>query len=365
MTGYETSESPLHANLIAALPQAILAVRATGEVIEANPAAEQLFSMSRQQLMRRDFLTLPGVKAPLAPLFADAVAREAHVSGYGMAFPALRGQGSVKMDVFISPAASPDTFVVMLQERSIAEKMSRQLTHRGAARSLSALAAMLAHEIKNPLSGIRGAAQLLEQVVPDDDRPLTVIIREETDRIVRLVDRFESFSEDRPHEREPLNIHSILNHVKILARNGFARDIRVIEEYDPSLPLVYGNRDQLTQVVLNLAKNAAEAIGPNVNGAEIRFTTAYRPGVRRTGEDGKPGLRLPLEVAVRDNGPGVPDEIRPNLFDPFFTTKQSGTGLGLALVASIIEAHGGLVECDSVPARTEFRILLPTSPEIG
>ena len=146
----------------------------------------------------------------------------------------------------------------MLQERTIADKMDRQLTHRGAARSVSALAAMLAHEIKNPLSGIRGAAQLLEQSAGDDDRTLTRLICDEADRIVKLVDRMEVFSDERPVEREPVNIHVVLDHVKRLAQSGFARRIKFIENYDPSLPPVFANRDQLIQVFLNLVKNAAE-----------------------------------------------------------------------------------------------------------
>ena len=133
----------------------------------------------------------------------------------------------------------------MLQERTIADKMDRQLTHRGAARSVTALAAMLAHEIKNPLSGIRGAAQLLEQSAGDDDRTLTRLICDEADRIVKLVDRMEVFSDERPIEREPVNIHVVLEHVKRLAQSGFARHIKFVEDYDPSLPPVLANRDQL------------------------------------------------------------------------------------------------------------------------
>jgi two-component system, NtrC family, nitrogen regulation sensor histidine kinase GlnL len=252
---------------------------------------------------------------------------------------------------------------VMLQERTIAEKMDRQLIHRGAARSVIALASMLAHEIKNPLSGIRGAAQLLEQSAADEDRPLTRLICDETDRIVKLVDRMEVFGDERPVEREPVNIHVVLDHVKRLAQSGLAHHIRFNEEYDPSLPLVYANRDQLVQVFLNLVKNAAEAIGADAQDGEIAFSTAFRPGVRLQVPGSKTRVSLPLEFCVKDNGPGVPDDLMPHLFDPFVTTKPTGSGLGLALVSKIVGDHGGIVECESQPRRTVFRVLMPVYSE--
>ena len=247
----------------------------------------------------------------------------------------------------------------MLQERTIADKMDRQLTHRGAARSVTALAAMLAHEIKNPLSGIRGAAQLLEQSADDEDRTLTRLICDEADRIVKLVDRMEVFTDERPVEREPINIHVVLDHVKRLAQSGVARNIKFVEEYDPSLPPVLANRDHLVQVFLNLVKNAAEAIGGDDGDGEIQLTTAFRPGVRLSRPGSKARVSLPLEFCVKDNGPGVAEDLLPNLFDPFVTTKPTGSGLGLALAAKIIGDHGGIIECETQPRRTIFRVLMP------
>jgi two-component system nitrogen regulation sensor histidine kinase GlnL len=221
------------------------------------------------------------------------------------------------------------------------------------------MAAVLAHEIKNPLSGIRGAAQLLEQNTSDDDRVLTQLICSETERIRNLVDRMEVFGDERPLAKEPVNIHDVLDHVRRLSENGFGRGVRFVEDFDPSLPPIPANRDKLVQAFLNLMKNAAEAIGENPKEGRIVMQTAFRPGVRLSVPGSNVRQSLPLMIQIEDNGPGVPDHMKPHLFDPFVTTKRTGTGLGLALVAKIINDHGGIIECDSEPKRTVFRVLLP------
>jgi len=222
------------------------------------------------------------------------------------------------------------------------------------------MAGMLAHEVKNPLSGIRGAAQLLEQGVGQEDRTLTNLICEEADRIVNLVDRMEMFADQQPISRDPVNAHEVLEHVRRIAQSGFARHVTFVEDYDPSLPDVLGNRDLLIQVLLNLVKNATEAV-PAKDG-RIKLSTRFQQGVRlaHSGREGR--VELPLLISVEDNGPGIPDDIRRNLFDPFVTSKQGGKGLGLALVAKVVAAHGGIIEADSDGRSTRFDLLLPMAP---
>ena len=343
-----------------ALPLPVIMVAADGKIADANVAAESFFEVSVPLLRRQLLKDLVPFGSPLLALVDQVRNRGAAVNEYKVDLSTPRNPGDRLVDLHVAPLPErPDHVVVMLQERTIADKMDRQLTHRGAARSVSALAAMLAHEIKNPLSGIRGAAQLLEQSAGDDDRTLTRLICDEADRIVKLVDRMEVFSDERPVEREPVNIHVVLEHVKRLAQSGFARHIKFVEIYDPSLPPVYANRDQLVQVFLNLLKNAAEAVGAEAADGEIQISTAFRPGVRLQLPGSKTRVSLPLEFCIRDNGPGVPEDLMPHLFDPFVTTKPTGSGLGLALVAKIIGDHGGIIECESQPRHTIFRVLMP------
>ncbi|MDX3809289.1 MAG: histidine kinase dimerization/phospho-acceptor domain-containing protein, partial [Bosea sp. (in: a-proteobacteria)] len=296
------------------LPMPVLVVAERHAIIYANMAAEDFFQSSVALLKRQRLDDLIPFGSPVLALVEEVSRRGASVSEYKLDLGSPRLGADRVIDVFASPLPGQSGAVVlMLQERTIAEKMDRQLTHRGAARSITALGAMLAHEIKNPLSGIRGAAQLLEGSISDADRMLTQLICDETDRIVKLVERVELFGDERPSERDAVNVHDVLDHVKRLAQSGFARHIRFSEIYDPSLPPVAGNRDQLVQVLLNLVKNAAEAIGEQAVDGEITLSTAYRPGIRMQVPGSQERIALPLEIVVRDNGPGVPPDLLQHL----------------------------------------------------
>ncbi len=350
--------------LLSALPVPVVLLDRDNRFRFANQAAEQFLGLSTSQLtaMRLDDL-VPGDN-PIFQLISTVRAAEVTISDHDMSIesPRLRKYG---ITVQASPLPEePGSVVLVLQDASAARTLDRQLTFRSAARSVSGMAAILAHEVKNPLSGIRGAAQLLEASVSDADRELTVLIRDEADRIRDLVDRMEVFGE-KPIERGAVNIHRVLEHVRRLAQSGFAAHIGVRELYDPSLPAVFGNRDQLVQVILNLVKNAAESITSSdaATHGEIVLSTGFQHGVRLAVPGSDQRMHLPLVVSVRDNGPGIPADIMPNLFDPFVTSKCSGSGLGLALVAKIVADHGGLIEVDSRPGRTEFRLLLPMLPD--
>jgi len=355
-----------HDLLLAALPHPILVLGDDDRVLYANAAAESFFSLSQGVLKRQTLPDIIAFSSPLSALVGQVRRTGATVNEYGIEVGLPRSGAHKLVDVFAGAMPDlPGLIVLMLQQRSMAQMIERQFTHRAAARSVSGLATVLAHEIKNPLSGIRGAAQLLEPGLREEDRALAQLICTETDRIRNLVDRMEVFADERPLGTEPVNIHQVLDHVKRLAQTGFTGDARVSVDFDPSLPPVPGNRDKLIQAFLNLVKNAAEAIAEGREAGRIVLRTAFRPGMRLAVPGTGARVSLPLMIEVEDNGPGVPEGLKPHLFDPFVTTKRTGTGLGLALVAKIIGDHGGVIECESAPKHTVFRVLLPLQERGG
>jgi two-component system, NtrC family, nitrogen regulation sensor histidine kinase GlnL len=352
-----TSEIPATAQIAGALPMPVIVVGPRLQIVYVNPAAEQFFQTGAGPLKKQTLKELIPFGSPLIQLIGQAIERRASVGERHVDLSTPR-HGEHVADVTVTPLIDPEgTVVITLQERSLAQRIDRQLLHRGAVRSMHGMAAVLAHEIKNPLAGIRGAAQLIEESLPPDERELAQLIMQETDRIRGLIDRMESFGDTRSFSRTPVNIHEVLDRVRRVAETSFARNVTFVETFDPSLPRVLGDRDQLIQVFMNLVRNAADALPES--GGEITLTTGYRPGVKFGAAVAGERVSLPLEVTVRDNGAGVPADLMPHIFDPFVTTKRGGSGLGLALVAKIIGDHGGVIECDSVSRRTIFRILLP------
>jgi two-component system nitrogen regulation sensor histidine kinase GlnL len=358
--GWQGRPVPDAAAILGAIAVPVVVLDGENRFRSANAAAEQFFQTSIASLSQMNLADLVPQDSRIFAVIAQVRHLDARVSDHDLTLdsPRLSRRG---VTVHAAPLPElPGGVVVTLEDGSTAQMLDRQLNFRGAARGASAMAAMLAHEVKNPLSGIRGAAQLLEQsAASDGDRELCQLVQDEADRIRGLVDRFDMFSE-RPVDLGPVNIHQVLDHVRRIASTGFASHLRLLEDYDPSLPPVWGNRDLLVQILLNLVKNAAEAVDP-LNG-EIVLATAYHHGVRIAVPGSSDRVHLPLQISVRDNGSGIADEVRGTLFEPFVSTKRGGQGLGLALVAKLVADQGGLIECDSRPGRTVFRLSMPTPP---
>ncbi len=345
------------AAILQALSSPVFLLDGSNRLAFVNAATEQFFAASATILAGTALADLVSADSPLHGLIAQARDKGQTISGHGLAIRSPRiGARSLSADVtpFQEDGAA---ILVQLHEGGMARHLDKQLNHRSAARSVTAMAAMLAHEIKNPLSGIRGAAQLLEQEAGPEDRRLTRLICEETDRIVGLVDQMDLFGDERPFDREAVNIHEVLEHVRRLVTSARPSGVEILDDYDPSLPPVLGSRDRLIQVFLNLITNAAEALG--ARGGRITLRTRFISGVRLAMAGPGTRVELPLVVAIEDDGPGIPEDLQAQLFEPFVTTKSNGRGLGLALVAKIVGDHGGAIECDSSNRRTVFSLRLP------
>ena len=359
-----SAQLPEAVSILAAMPVAVVVLSDDNRFTYANSAAEQFLGISFPQLSQMSLDDILPEDSPLFLMVNQLRTGASSIADHDLSFdgPRLSKKGISVQGTTLEETGS---VLLVLQDGNTVRSLDRQIAARNAARSITGMAAILAHEIKNPLSGIRGAAQLLESSVTEADQELTVLIRDEADRIRALVDRMEVFGE-KPVAMEAVNIHRVLEHVRRLARSGFGDGLRFSESYDPSLPSVWGNRDQLVQVLLNLVKNAADALLADGSAeGEITLVTRYQHGLRLANPTAESDNRveLPLLVVVRDNGPGIPDDIRPHLFEPFVSSKPSGQGLGLALVAKIIADHGGLIEVESRPGRTEFRLHLPMLAE--
>ncbi|MGY6635354.1 MAG: two-component system sensor histidine kinase NtrB [Alkalilacustris sp.] len=351
---------PGAASLWAALPLPVMLIDADDRLVDVNPEAEEFLNTSARSLRGRRAFTRLRVDAPLSRACARVRRDLAPVFITEVEVVAAE-RAPLLCDLRIAPLEEdPDLVMLLVSPRELAGRVGRGKPGHVGARSAIGMAEMLAHEIKNPLAGIAGAAQLLSMSLGPEDRELTELIVAETRRVVKLLEQVEQFGNLRPPELRPVNIHDILDRARRSAVVGYAADMRIVEDYDPSLPPALADGDQLLQVILNLLKNAAQAAGPG--GGTIRLHTFYDLSLRLRGPDGS-GRALPLQIEIIDDGPGLPPSIADDVFEPFVSGRENGTGLGLALASKIIADHGGWITVDSVPGRTVFRLSLPVAPK--
>ncbi len=350
--------TPAPSDIFNTLPTPLLVLDQSGRVAMANSAAEVFLNMSQAQMAGRGWESAFPEDGPIPSLVAESQSRQQGIAAYDIL---VEFAGGRRVRVDVQTGIVPDSggwLTLSILPRAVATFVDRQMGQQGVARTAEGVAAMLAHEIRNPLSGIRGAAQLLTSGLDADGQELTQLIISEVDRVRALIDRMEGFTDNRPLPLEPENIHSVLGHVRSIAEKGFGAGIRIQERYDPSLPQVLCHRDSLVQVFLNLLKNSVEA---SPSGGGIILQTGYRQGFRVRHPGSGERVSLPIEVCVIDEGGGPPAYIADHLFEPFISAREGGTGLGLALVAKKVADHGGLVEFERRDNRTIFRVLLPAA----
>ena len=342
--------------LWSAIPYPTFLISSDNTIIDANSAAESYCLNSIRKIKSQSISTYFGENSVILNVINQARKTLVSVSIYDIDVFWSSEVCSVHDVIATAINNSGANILLMFHPHGLSKKMDRNLSHRSVARSVTGMASMLAHEIRNPLAGISGAAQLLMANISRNDEKLLGIIQTEVQRIGTLVDRFEIFGDTRPLKQEPVNIHSILSRAKKIASVGYAKNIKINEEYDPSLPFAKGDPDLLLQVIHNLLKNATEAV-PSSNGL-ITIKTAFSQGIKiNLGNHSNESL--PLQVSVIDNGSGVPEQIRDDIFEPFVTSKSGGSGLGLSLISKIISDHGGVIEYSRVRNRSIFSVLLP------
>ncbi|GAB4387843.1 two-component system sensor histidine kinase NtrB [Albidovulum sp.] len=342
------------------LPLPALLVGPGDRVEEVNPAAEAFFNLSARTLRGASVHDRLAIDAPLAEAFARLRSGQGSLAINDVDVGAAGGPPHLCSLQAAPLAERPDCILLLIAPQDFADRFARRRGPRTAARSAIGMAEMLAHEIKNPLAGIVGAAQLLSMNVGPEDVELTDLIVAETRRVAALLEQVEQFGNTLPPACRAVNVHDLLDRARRSALLGFAAHVTIREDYDPSLPPTWGDPDQLLQVLLNLLRNAAEAVPREGGVITLRSYFDHRLRLRR--EDGS-GQPLPLQLEIVDNGPGIPAEIAEHLFEPFVSGRENGTGLGLALVSKIVTAHGGWIAVDSAPGRTAFRLSLPVAPQ--
>jgi two-component system nitrogen regulation sensor histidine kinase GlnL len=344
--------------LWASLPVPALLLDAHDTILDSNPAAEAFLNLSAKALMGKPLWDQVMIDAPLEAAFARA--RDARSPLFINDVDVGSGERApLQCNIQFAPhQGMGNVMIMMISPREISSRMTRSQNSGSAARSAIGMAEMLAHEIKNPLAGITGAAQLLSMALAPQDQEMTDLIVDECRRIVKLLEQVEQFGNLRPPDLRPMNIHDALDQARRSAAVGFGAHMRFVEDYDPSLPHASADFDQLLQVFLNLLKNASEA---GQDGGTIRLHTFYDAALRVHRRDGS-HAQLPLQIEIIDDGPGLPPDIAADVFEPFISGHENGTGLGLALVSKLIGDGGGWISVTSSPGRTVFRISLPLAP---
>lgn len=349
-----------HDEIIQSHPVPTLLIDKGGVVLFVNAAAEQLCNTSRAAMVGRVLYDVIGMDRGYRqrmndPATSALFAHRAEIS--------VGPRRSVLVDMQMVPYGnSGHRILALVPAQSEAELMGGAIGRSG--RAAGAAASMLAHEIKNPLAGIKGAAQLLARKSDAGGERFTTLICAEVDRITTLIDQMEHFSRGQPIACGPINLYQPIHQAMEAIRARQLPGIRLVEDFDPSLPLVHGNHDAVVQILLNLITNGSEALSGRNDGV-VRIATAFRYGLSIDNGDGRGRIALPIEVSISDNGPGVPADIRGDLFDPFVTTKREGRGLGLALVAKLARDMGGTVQHMRDGDWTRFRVHLPAVPKKG
>jgi two-component system nitrogen regulation sensor histidine kinase GlnL len=334
----------------------VAVVRTDGVVVFANAALEDVMGVSRR--------TIEG--SAMASYFSETQSFENALQGAQTnAFATMRYDAQLRrplqdpmpVHVIVAPTDVAGEVLVELLPLELQTRQDREERLIDQAQANKELIRNLAHEIKNPLGGIRGAAQLLQMEVESKDLiEYTQVIIHEADRLQVLVDRLLA-PHRRPHVVGDVNIHEVCERVRSLILAEFPKGLRMVRDYDTSIPEFRGDREQLIQAVLNIVHNAAQALADRV--AEGDAEIVLRTRINRQVTFGKQRYRLALELHVIDNGPGIPEEIKDRLFFPLVSGRDGGSGLGLNLAQTFVQQHHGLIECDSVPGRTDFKILIP------
>lgn len=341
-----------NSDIWASLPFPCILTDITGSVIDINTSGEFFLNVAKNTIFNKSIQQYLRVDLDLKKCMKKCYKSSGKIKFEDISL--IINDETVTSDMWIEVIKKEFLFIFYPKDT---RRLKNAFLSENATRSVVSMAEMLAHEIKNPIAGITGAAQLLDMTISASERKLTKLIIDETGRILNLVRQFDTFGDLRQPELKVVNIHHIIENAKKISKLPSIKNILVKDVYDPSLPDILGDQIQLEQVFVNLIQNSVNALKDKKNG-EITFKTFYEKGLFRKASD---GLRteLPLQIQIEDNGRGIPDDLFDKIFDPFITGSANGTGLGLSLVSKIILSHNGFIKATKVNNFTIFKISLP------